>query len=173
MKTALAFVITMFILTGSVYANCGNGNENGNGNGCQGGQGSVGPQGPQGNPGQNGSNGNDGANGSNGADGKDGNTGAKGDKGDTGASAKVDDGAKLVVDAAIRLYDGRWLQLQLFNMYGLDQREHHDVLGGGRNLVFGARLVFKPWKSHEERLLERQQRDIDALRRIVYERADR
>lgn len=159
MKRLLTAVLTMFLLTGPAFANCGN--DNGNGNGCSGNTGPQGPQGPQGDPGH------DGANGSDGAAGKDGNNGAKGDKGDAGASAKIDDSAKLVVDTAVRLYDGKYLQFQLFNVYGLDRRESHDVLGGGRNVMFGARFVVKIGKSYEQRLLEKQQKEIDLLKRSL------
>lgn len=175
MKHVLTAVITMFLLTGPAFANCGN--DNGNGNGCNGGQqGPQGPQGPkgdkgdQGNPGHDGSNGHDGTNGSSGNAGKDGNTGAKGDKGDPGANAKVDDSAKLVLDTAVRLYDGKRFQLQLFNVYGLDRRQSHDVVGSGRNVMFGARIVLKLGTSYEERLLAKQQKEIDSLKRLLHVR---
>ena len=120
------------------------------------GGGSVGPQGPQGKQG------NDGLNGSNGLNGKDGATGEKGATGDRGADAKIDDSAKLVVDAAIRLVDTKHFQLQVFDTYALDRRESHDVLGGGRNMMFGARVVFKLGKSYEERLIEKLQAELRA-----------
>lgn len=156
----MTIALMLVSLTGIAYANCGNGN--GNGNGCSGDTGPAGPQGPQGNPGTNGSNGANGSNGSNGSngvngsDGVNGATGSKGDTGDKGEAASTS--AQLVVDTAVRLYDGKYAQFQVFNIYGLDTTRHHDVVGDGKNVMFGARVVFKLGKSYEERRIEKLER---------------
>lgn len=155
MKSFVYAVALSLALAGPALANCGNGN--GNGNGCSGEQGPQGPEGPQGPAG---SDGQDGLNGTNGKD------GVKGDKGDTGAPA--DTSAKLVLDTAVRLYDGKRLQLQLFNVYALDRHVGHDVLGGARNHMFGARIVLKLGTSYEERQIAKQQKEIDALKRLLH-----
>lgn len=62
MRHVITVVLTMYLLAGAAFANCGNGN--GNGNGCSNTQGPAGPQGPQGDPGAPGANGADGADGS-------------------------------------------------------------------------------------------------------------
>ncbi len=126
-----------------VLANCGNGN--GNGEGCENGGGSQGPQGPAG---QNGSNG---TNGTNGKDGK------------NGMTPQVDSSAKFALDTAVRLYDGKRVQVQAFNIYTPSRVNNQDTLGDGKNFMFGARVVLKLGPSYEEGLIERQQRDIKAL----------
>ncbi len=131
------------------YANCGN--DNGNGQGCSN---SQGPTGPQGLAGLNGTDGTNGTNGVNGKDGKD---------GKNGSDAQVDNSAKLVLDTAIRLYDGKRVQVQAFNTYMLNRQESKDVIGDGRNMTFGARIVFKLGSSYEERMLEKQADQIKAL----------
>ena len=120
--------------------------------------------GPQGNPGLNGSNGTNGTDGVNGTNGANGANGTNGTNGKDGVSPKVDNSAKLVVDAAVRLYDGKRVQLQLFDTYALDRQQGHDVLGDGRNMMFGTRIVFKLGSSYEERELAKQSAEISALR---------
>ncbi len=136
-------------LTMPLMANCGN--DNGNGNGCSGNQGEPGLNGA------NGTNGIDGANGANGAN------GVNGKDGKNGSDAQVDNSAKFVLDTALRLYDGKRVQIQAFNTYMLNRKEDKDIIGDGRNLTFGMRIVFKLGSSYEERLLEKQAGDIKAL----------
>jgi len=144
-KLMLAMLLTA--LSTPLWANCGN--DNGNGNGCSG---NEGPAGPAGQPGSNGLNGQDGAAGLNGSNGKDGAVGPR-----------ASEPAKLVIDAAIRLYDGKRVQWQLFDMYSLNRQHSHDVLGSAHNFVFGTRVVLKLGSSYEERLAAAQDARIKAL----------
>lgn len=146
MKVIFILAVITFV-AGPIYANCGNGN--GNGNGCSGEQGPAGPTGPQGLPG------NDGQNGDNGIDGKDGSSGQDGKSAGTRVMP--------VLDTAVRIYDGKYIQLQAFNV--LRFADHNKrALGGSTEFMAGARIVFKLGKSHEERMLEKQQREIELLR---------
>ncbi len=148
MKRKYAIVlVAMLGLAGMSYANCGN--DNGNGNGCSGNEGPAGPigaTGPQGTDGQAGANGKDGRN---------------------GTDAQVDNHAKLVLDTAIRLYDGKRVQVQAFNVYQPSRVSGQDVLGDGKNFMFGARIVLKLGSSYEERLLQAQKAQIEALQAAV------
>lgn len=153
----LILLMAVMSLTGTAYANCGNGN--GNGNGCSGEQG---PQGPQGPAGQNGTNG---TNGTNGANGTDGVNGTNGKDGRNGTDAQVDRSAMLALDAAVRLYDGKYVQLQAFNIYQPSRKQSQDVLGDGRNFMFGARIVFKLGKSYEERRIDELEKKLKLLTR--------
>lgn len=165
----LLVVLSVFALAVSpVFANCGN--DNGNGNGCSGNQGPQGPAGPTGPQGPAGSDGANGTNGANGADGQNGKNGVDGKDGK--APAGLTD-SKLLVDTAIRLYDGKRLQLQAFNAYALGRHHNQDLIGNGHNFIYGVRVVFKLGKSHEERILEQQQREIDALKKLLSQRVSR
>ncbi len=142
-------------MTGFSYANCGN--NNGNGNGCNGNDGgSIGPTGPQGPVGNNGTNGMDGKDGKNGA------MGAVGTQGPNHIDPRMTE-ARLGLDTAIRLYDGKRFQWQVYNVYSPSLHTSEDVLGEGRNMQFGVRLVFKLGKSYEEAMLETQIKQIKAL----------
>lgn len=147
----LLIAAVLFGLATPVFANCGNGN--GNGNGCSDNQG---PQGPAGQDGLNGTNGTDGVNGTNGTNGKDGRN---------GTDAQVDRSAKLALDAAIRLYDGKYVQLQAFNIYTPSRKDKQDVIGDGQNFMFGARVVFKLGKSYEERRIDELEKKLKLLSR--------
>ncbi len=130
---------------------------NGNGGTCNTDP-SVGPQGPAGQNGSNGTNGSNGVNGNNGVNGKD------------GSDAQIDKAAKLVLDTAVRLYDGKYIQLQAFNSYALARHDAHDIgeeFQNSHNDAFGARIVFKLGSSYEERLLAAQKRQIEALEALV------
>lgn len=76
---------------------------------------------------------------------------------------------KLGMDGAIRLLDTKRWQLQAYDIYQLDTDGSHDVVGGGHNFMFGARVVFKLGKSYEEERLDAQKKEIDALRAEVYQ----
>ncbi len=152
--------IAMLLLLGlamPVLANCGNGGDNGNG--CNGG-GDGGPVGPQGQPGSNGTNG---TNGVNGVDGKAGATGAQGP---SHIDPRMTE-ARFGIDTAVRLYDGKRIQLQAYNIYSPSMHTNEDVLGDGRNLQFGVRFVFKLGASYEEELLAKQEAKITALEAMV------
>src|SRR6267154_3294514 len=128
------------------FANCGN--DNGNGNGCSN-NGAVGPQGPAG---ANGSNGTNGTNGNNGINGANGASGTNGTNGTNGKDATTSfHGTSLVLDAAVRLYDGKRIQLQAFDTYVLGSHSGQDVIGDGMNTTVGMRVVFKLGSSYEER----------------------
>lgn len=152
MKKSILFLMLMG-LTGMAYANCGN--DNGNGNGCSG---DVGPQGPAGLKGTNGTNGVNGINGKNGVDGK------------NGTNAQIDDSAKLALDTAVRLYDGKRIQFQLFNIYQPSRKDKQDVLGDGKNFMFGARIIVKLGSSYEERQNEELKHQLEALERMIAKR---
>ncbi len=161
-------LVTLAILGLSTlgYANCGN--DNGNGNGCSGNTGPQGPQGPQGPVGLNGTNGSNGANGSNGtngANGSNGTSGVNGKDGRNGTDAQVDRSAKLALDAAIRLYDGKYVQVQAFNIYLPSRKNNQDVIGDGTNFMFGARVVFKLGRSYEERRIDELEKKLKLLSR--------
>lgn len=143
----MGLVIT---LSGFASANCGNGPD-GAGLGCSG------QEGPQGDPGQPGINGVDGQNGTNGIDGVNGKDGKDGKS----PSSRVE--SKLVLDTAVRLYDGKRVQLQAFNTFGMGRHNGQDLLDDGHNMMFGARIVFKLGSSYEERLLAKQAAQIEAL----------
>lgn len=61
---------------------------------------------------------------------------------------------KTLIEGAVRLYDGKRVELQVFNSY--DARH-------GQNFAAGVRILFKAGKSYEEKLFAKQQRDLDAL----------
>lgn len=147
----LIMLLAMMSLAGVASANCGNGN--GNGNGC------TGPQGPQGPAGQDGLNGTNGTNGTNGVD------GVNGKDGRDGTDAQVDRSAMLALDTAVRLYDGKYIQLQAFNIYQPSRKQSQDVIGDGRNFMFGARVVFKLGKSYEERRIDELEKKLKLLAR--------
>ena len=114
------------------------------------------PQGVQGVQGQTG------AQGVAGQEGKQGVAGQNGTNGTNGTDATVDDSAKLVGDVALRLYDGKRVQLQAFDTYGYSFQSNE-----GRNMMYGMRLVFKLGKSYEERKLEKMEKQIELLEAIV------
>lgn len=145
-------------MTGLAYANCGNGN--GNGNGCSD---SQGPQGEPGLNGTNGTNGTDGVNGTSGTDGKDGNNGVNGSNGRDGKDGRdtsVNHEHAAVIDTAIRLYDGKRVQLQAFNVYRLGLKPGQDIFGNGYNMMVGARVIFKLGSSYEEREIARLRKQL-------------
>jgi len=151
MKLKWAVRLLLAVIIGSacaMYAQANCGNDKDVGNGCSGG---TGPQGPQGNPGANGANGTNGSNGQNGKDGKD-------------ASTQFL-GANLVGDFAVRLYDGKRIQLQAFDTYIFGSTPGSDVFGNGQNMMIGGRVVLKLGSSYEEHELEKLRREIRALQR--------
>jgi hypothetical protein len=158
----LVIMIALVMSVGTLAkANCGN--DKGVGNGCS-------NLGQPGQPGQPGGVGGQGGQGGVGQDGLNGATGPQGVAGKNGTDAQVDNSAKLVVDTAVRLYDGKYVQLQAFNTYAFDRHDAHDVseeFHNSRNFMFGARIVLKLGKSYEERLLEKQDTQIKSLERLV------
>ncbi len=142
----LLIAVTMLSLTGIAYANCGN--DNGNGNGCSGDQ-ILSFSGISDALAVNGTNGTDGVNG------KDGKDGVKGQDADTHAT--------MVLDTAVRLYDGKRIQVQAFNVYRFSRTQGDNVIERGQNFSFGARVIFKLGSSYEERLLASQDEKIKRL----------
>lgn len=137
----------ILLLAVPLWANCGN--DNGNGNGCSGNGDTVGPVGPQGPSGNAGPQGNAGQNGKDGKDGLN--------------AVDARPGAQLVGELAIRLIDTKRWQVQAFDSYHFDDSPGHDLVLDGSNAVYGMRLVLKLGSSHEERLIEAQDRKIAAL----------
>ena len=165
MKRLLVMVLLSSLVSLS-YANCGN--DNGNGEGCEGNtivgsQGPTGPIGPQGPSGSNGSNGQNGSNGSNGQDGKNGNNGKDGKDGKNGSAPDGLNDTRLVADTALRLYDGKRVQWQVFNIYAFGSRPGQDVFGNGKNQSYGVRVIFKLGSSYEERELESLKAQVKLL----------
>ena len=145
-------LIIIPLLTGMGYANCGN--DNGNGNGCSGDTGPQGPAGPQGNSGVNGTNGTNGNNGT---------PGTAGTNGVNGKDGATDHAALLVLDTAVRLYDGKYVQWQLFNVYSLNRHNAHDIgeeIQNSRNFMFGTRIVLKLGSSYEEREIAKLRKEL-------------
>ncbi len=135
-------VLGMSVATPAVWGNCGN--DNGNGNGCSG---QEGPQGPAGHDGLNGTNGSNGQNGTNGKNGVNG-------------SDSANTGVLLVADTAVRLYDGKYTQVQIFNVYAFSRNQGDNVVGAGHNDMFGMRFVFKLGSSYEEREIARLRKQL-------------
>lgn len=175
MKKMIAVSILLFAIPAMSLANCGN--DNGNGNGCsgdgtvgsQGPTGATGPQGSQGTPGVNGSNGTNGTNGANGSTGVAGAAGKNGAQGPIGSSA-VDPRmteARLGIDTAVRLYDSKRFQLQVYNIYSPSLHSSEDVVGDGRNLQFGVRMIFKLGTSYEERQNNSLKAQLESLQLLI------
>ncbi len=61
-------------------------------------------------------------------------------------------------EGAVRLYDAKRFELQAFNSY--DARHGH-------NFAAGVRLLFKVGPSYEEKLIAKQQRNVEALAQYV------
>ncbi len=157
----LFVVLAVLGMVSPAFANCGN--DNGNGNGCSndgtpGPQGPTGPQGPVGSTGANGNNGLSGSNGTNGVDGKDGKNGTNGKDGrDTSYSFR---GTDLTLDAAVRLLDTQYVQLQAYNVYVFGSHPGDDVFGNGHNSTIGARILIKLGSSYEEREIARLRKQL-------------
>ncbi len=147
MKKLLMAAVLLGLST-TLMANCGN--NNGNGNGCSNNGGSTGPQGPQGSEGPQG------------LQGVKGLQGIQGVQGPDHIDPRMNE-AKFGVDTAIRLYDSKRFQWQVYNIYSPSTHDKEDVFGDGRNLQFGARVVFKLGSSYEERRLDEQENKIKAL----------
>ena len=147
MKKLMTIALALALLSPTAWANCGN--ENGHGNGCSGEeeQGPPGPVGPQGGRGDTGSRGADGIAGRDGQ-----------------APTGLND-ARMVADVAVRLYDGKRLQLQAFNAFALGSRPNQDILGNGQNFMYGLRLVIKLGRSYEERRMAEMRARIERLER--------
>ena len=101
-------------------------------------QGPIGPTGPKGN---------NGTNGTNGANGKQGVQGV--------AGQDLTEETHYGVEGAIRLYDRKYVQLQVFDAWST---EH--------NLFIGGRVLIKIGKSYEETLIENLQAQIKDLNKI-------
>jgi len=192
MKTLISLLVLG--LSANVYANCGNGNGNGQGcsddpivvvgpqgpagpegpMGPQGPQGEIGPQGPQGETGANGTNGTDGTdgatgkdglpgsngtNGTNGADGKDGSKGDKGDPGVKGQDGKPGDDMEhrltTNIGAEVRWYDSKRFSIKSGYRYDTNHHGH---------TVDAAILEIKIGKSYEERLIEKNRKEVADLK---------
>jgi hypothetical protein len=65
---------------------------------------------------------------------------------------------KVLFEGAVRLYDSKRVQLQAFNSYDMQH---------GHNFAAGVRLLFKAGPSYEEKLIEKQNRDLRALELYV------
>lgn len=151
MRKSVVVGMLVVWLSGLGYANCGNGNGNGNGcgdDGTSGPQGPAGPAGPQGSVGTTGAMGQAGVNGTNGKDGKD------------GRDMTMQHEHAAVIDAAIRLYDGKRVQLQVFDTYRIGAKPSQDLIGAGYNMMLGARVVFKLGTSYEEREIARLRKQL-------------
>lgn len=61
---------------------------------------------------------------------------------------------KYVLDGAVRLYDGKKIQVQAFDAYDVRHK---------RNFQAGVRVVYKLGKSYEEKILEKQAFQIELL----------
>jgi len=156
MKKAIIISVVLFAIPAlGLATNEGNGNGNGGPEGNEGIIGPQGPTGPQGQPGPNGSNGANGVNGPIGVNGKDGKNGI-----DASTQFK---GTDLALDAAVRIIDVKYLQVQAFDTYVFGSTPGSDVFGQGHNSTIGARIVIKLGKSYEERLLEKQALELKAL----------
>ncbi len=129
-----------------LMANCGN--DNGNGNGCSG---NTGPQGPAG---------------LNGTNGKDGLNGVQGVAGPDKLDPRMTE-ARFGIDTAVRLLDTKHFQVQAYNVYSPSMHDKEDVIGDGRNLQYGVRLVFKLGRSWEEELIDKQAKQLAALEALV------
>lgn len=166
----LIIALGVLLLASPIMADNEHGHKHGHHNGHHNHNGTNGTNGLNGTDGLNGTNGTNGINGlsgmsgSNGVDGKD---GTSGKDGKDGVNATVDDSAKLVLDTAIRLYDGKRFQWQVFNVYSLNRVADHDVIGDGRNMMFGARVIFKLGKSYEEQRIEEQDKKIQLLEKLL------
>lgn len=76
------------------------------------------------------------------------------------ASDRLDalEGTKYQAEAVVRLYDGKRLTLEEYNNMTLNQ---------SFGPTFGARITFKVGKSYDQRVAEKQQKQIDALTAII------
>jgi hypothetical protein len=159
MKSLLT-VLVLGLAT-NAYANCGNDKDAGNG--CS--ETPISIVGPQGPIGPSGSPGVDGTNGTNGVNGVDGKDGKKGDKGDTGAKGQdgapgdnMDHRLTTNVGAEVRWFDTKRISIKSGYRYDAN---HHD------NTVDAVIFEIKVGKSYEERIIERQGKEIAALRAQV------
>ena len=157
-KLVIILSVVSLIPTYKLWASC---NPDSNGGTCNVGP-EVGPQGPAGPQGSPGTNGNPGSNGQDGSNGTSGATGKQGPQGPGHIDPRMNE-AKLGIDMAVRLYDGKRVQLQAYNIWSPSLHDKEDALGDGRNLMFGVRVVFKLGKSYEEEVLEKQANQIKAL----------
>src|SRR4029077_15050760 len=164
--TRVLVLVALSLAVVSLHANAtneGNGGGNGGPEDNGGVQGPAGPQGPQGLPGQPGTPGNNGINGQPGKD-----SIVPGANGKDGSNADTRTnywrGTDLVGDFALRLYDGKRVQVQIFDVYAFGSEPSQDVVGAGRNLMVGGRIVFKLGKSYEESELEKLKKEIAASR---------
>lgn len=65
---------------------------------------------------------------------------------------------KVMPQAAIRVYDAKHLSMELFDLYDATN---------GRNFAGGMKVTLKLGKSYEERIIEKQQKQIDALQKVL------
>jgi len=149
-KLLVKLVLLTFVISAPsiIYANCGNGN--GNGNGCSG---QTGPQGPIGPQGPAGIDGTDGVNGTDGQSGKDGQAGKDGLK---GKDANVE--TRMVSGVVVKVAQEKYFDIESFVDYDMT----YDRVG-----FFGMRIVIKPGKSYQDYQIEKQQKEIDALKRMI------
>jgi len=156
----LTAIILLAGLAIMARANCGN--DNGNGNGCSG-DGTPGPQGPAGATGPQGPQGVQGSQGAQGLAGTDGKAGNDGKNGKDGINAQDTPKRALQGELDARLYDGKRTSVYLFDSYGFDDSPGHDFVLGGRNAGYGVKFVIKLGSSYEERMLDKQAKEIRAL----------
>jgi hypothetical protein len=70
---------------------------------------------------------------------------------------------KAMVDMNVRILDAKKYTVGFFDTWDVSN---------GRNFAFGARLTYKLGSSYEERQLEKQQKQIEALQRVLTKIAD-
>lgn len=100
-----------------------------------------------------------------------GTTGVKGDKGAVGAKGeKGDDGkdgrdgkdanveTRMVAGVVVKIAQERYFDVESFVDYDITY---------GKVGFFGMRIVIKPGKSYEQRTLEKQQKELDLLKRML------
>jgi hypothetical protein len=71
------------------------------------------------------------------------------------------DQTKILLEGAVRVLDTKRFAVELFNDY--DARRAQDF-------AFGAKVTLKLGKSYEERQLDKQQKEIDALRELLFKK---
>lgn len=65
---------------------------------------------------------------------------------------------KLSVEGVVRLYDGKRITLEMFDNYDVNH---------SRNFMAGTRITLKLGKSYTEKLIDKQQKQIEALEALL------
>jgi len=159
-----AAIVGLFLLLAlgvpSIRAEDGHDNrESHEGRGLGEAQGSIGPQGPTGQRGPQGADGSSGINGMPGAKGAHGDNGARGQKGDKGVPGDDGNGRlALNIGAQVRWHD--------FQHVALMSGYKYDIRHFGQTVDILV-IQIKVGMSHEERVIERQRKDIEVLQRML------